>query len=474
MRRNDSYLLDYSKSGLPVFIISVFLLVLLLSQPIELRGQERHLIEGVIFEKETEMPLSGAHVLIEGTSFGTISGPDGMFRLSVTDFPLSLKVTHIGFEDRIFRVEEDNKSETLMLGLVFSSEMLDAVTITDRKAEIVFRDNSYAVLDFEFHENGLMLLIYRNRLKRSELVLLSTVNDTLALLTSLPGKAQKLHRDCQDFTHYLSEDTAYQIHFSGTDLKLIHPMEVNIFNAVATSFMAYHNKSYYFGIRRMNNMLISYIKYDSASATYTTFREIADKKKLQILKDNPWHHMLLANPVSNGGEFSLLQMGSDLTIKDQRLAYKGGRDASIEGHYLRTMVYTPIFAPLFKSDTSILIFNHPESQIEFLSLDGGSEKNVAIDYHEKKNWYELILKDEIADIYYLVFKNANRITLRSIDIHGGEMGQTNILYYPFVKKVLVRNGYAYFTYRQPGSIEKTMLFRQRLKMEQGNFANSDN
>jgi len=447
----------------PRILALLFMFVIFFLIGTQAFSQERHVIKGIIYEMETEMPLSGAHILVHKTSFGTISGPDGSFRLSVSNFPISIKVTHIGFEDKYFSITEEFKDETLMLGMNFSAEMLDGVTITDQKAELIFKDNTYAVFDFEFHENGLMLLIYRNSLKRSELVLLSFMNDTLALLKTLPGKAGSLHRDCLGFIHYLSDDTAYQVQYTGMELQLIYPMAIKFFKPIADAFVAFHDRYYYFAIKKMNKLIIEYLRYDTVEKTYSNFKQIYDRKKLQILKDNPWHYMLLVNPVTNEQEFDLFLMGGSASIDEQILALKYSRDASIEGHYLRSTVYTPVYAPLFKSGDEILIFNHPESQIEFFSPSGERIKSTPISYHEQKDWEELILKDEIRDEYYLVFINSNRVSLRSVDIHTGINGPQNNLYYPFVKKILVRNAYVYFTYRQPGSIERTMLFRQKLR-----------
>ncbi|RLD81098.1 MAG: hypothetical protein DRJ15_05335 [Bacteroidetes bacterium] len=435
-------------------------------------GQNRHIIEGGIFEKESEMPLPGAHVLIDGTSFGTISGPDGSFRLSTKDFPITLKVTHIGFEDRVFTVTEELKDQILMLGMNFSAEMLEGVTITDKKAELIFKDVSYSVLDFEFHENGLMLLIFRNRLKRSELVLLSTMNDTLALLTKLPGRALKLHRDCLDNIHYVAFDSAYQVLFTGTEIELVYPADISLFLPVARAFKAYHNKMYYFAIPGMHNQIIEYVRYDSIADEYVAFREIFDKKRLQMLKDNPQHHGMLSSIISDVFEFNVLLMGNE-SFQAQKDARDMERSVSIEAHYLREMVYTPIYAPLFKSGEKMIIFNHPDSQIEFLNPYGQLEATTEIDYHHKKDWDEIILKDEIQDKYYTGFLHSNRASLHSVDINTGLLGSANHLYYPYVKKILVRNGYAYFTYRQPGSVDKTMLFRQKLKSDNTSFVSSE-
>lgn len=447
-----------------LYILSCMILILLFTKTAY--TQERIPLEGKVYDLNTDMPLSGAHILIVGSSYGTISGPDGSFRLSVISFPVVLKVTHIGYEERQFTIEEDFHSEELMLGIQFSAETLDAVTISDKKAELIFKDNSYSVLDFEFHENGLILLIYRNRLKMSELVLLSTLNDTLAVLSSLPGRAQALHRDCRNFIHYISYDTAYQVHFTGEELKILHPMHINVFLPVAEAFHAYHNDQYYFGIPKMYDQAIQYIRYDSVAEDYVPFRLVYNPVTLQIMMDNPSHGYMMDIMMDGKRDFKALSAGASESIDEQREKIQAARHITIEAHYLKTTVYKPLCAPLFKSPPNLVLFNHPLSRIEFLSPEGKLERATNINYHNDNDWDEKILKDEITGNYYTSYTRQNRCSIHLIDIETGQLGSANILYYPFVKKVLIRNGYVYFTYRQPGSIERTMLFRQKLRTDQ--------
>ena len=72
----------------------------------------------------------------------------------------------------------------------------------------------------------------------------------------------------------------------------------------------------------MNNLMIEYLRYDTLAETYSNFKQIYDRKKLQILKDNPWHYMLLINPVTSEQDFNLLQMGTSESIEEQILALK--------------------------------------------------------------------------------------------------------------------------------------------------------
>ncbi len=440
------------------FLVSL----LMISGTRVVRGQEQMVIRGKVYAKESGIPLSGAHILVAGTSLGTISGPDGDFRLNVNNLPVTLKVTHIGFGERLFTVDKNAIGKDLMLGLEFSAEMLDAVTITERKAEIIFRDESYAVLDFEFHENGLMLLIFRNVLKRAELILLSSMNDTLAILTELPGRAQSLHRDCMGNIHYVNKDTAYQLMFTGQSLKLLYPTAINTFKLVADAFVAFHEHYYYFGIRRMNNLVIEYIRYDSISDEYIVFRQVSDQKKLQILKDNPMHYAMLRNGVGVAESTESLIAGMYAGMEEQSDLLHLERDASIEGHYLRTMVYTPVYAPLFRSGNRLLLFNHPDSRIEYLSLEGNLIQSVAIDYHKAKDWEEIILHDDILDEYYIMILKANKATLHRLDVNTGKPLAPTTLFHAFARKILVHNGYVYYTYLKPGSDDRTMLYRQKL------------
>ncbi len=445
-------------------VVAAFLLILMIMPAVSaVRGQELIDLRGKVYAKDSGIPLSGAHVLVVGTSLGTISGPDGGFRLRVGKLPVSLKVTHIGFEERLFVVDEKATGKDLMLGMEFSAEMLDAVTITERKAELIFRDDSYAVLDFEFHENGLIMLIFRNVLKRAELILLSNLNDTLAILGDLPGRAQSLHRDCMGNIHFLNKDTAYQVLFTGQALRLLYPTSINTFKLVADVFVAFHQHYYYFGIRRMNDLMIEYIRYDSISGEYAVFRKVSDRSKLQILKDNPMHYALLSNPVGGRETQESLIAGMFASIEEQSDMLYKERDASVEGHYLRTLVYTPVYAPLFRSGDQLLLFNHPESRIETLSLDGELIRSVAIDYHKMKDWEETILKDDIYGEYYITFIKANRATLYRIDMNTGKPGPSTTLFHRSTGKILVHNGYVYYTYREPGSADRMMLYRQKLQ-----------
>ena len=429
-------------------------------------AQDHDLIQGRVIDKSTEAPLSGAHISLQGSSLGTISGPDGSFRIMADQWPVTLKITHIGYEEMLFNITKGMSDHEVILGLEFKPEMLEGVTITDQKVELIYKSPSFSVLDFEFHPYGIMLLIYRNSLKRADLVLLSMMEDTLATMKDLPGRAISLFRDCRQTLHYVATDTAYQIHFTGKDLKLIYPVHFIEFNVISNAFNAYLDHKFYYGTMRMQNQVIQYIRYDSLAQDYQPFWTVADQATLQILKDNPTHHYLLGNLVKSRNaeeDFNLFLMGSYASAEDQRLSLNLSRNASTEAHYLKNCVYKPVYAPLFTYHGNLVVFNHPNDRIEIITDKGECLSNVPITYQHDDNWGRLILKDDIREEFYTVEIENTRSSLRLIDPGNGKRGSLNLLHHTQVKKILVRNGYAYFTYHQPGTLERTMLFRQKLK-----------
>ena len=444
------------------FILILLFLISLL--PLLSFAQGEQMIRGRIVDRATDAPLAGAHVGLEGTSLGTISGPDGSFRIRASGWPAVLKVSFIGYEEMVFTISEEMSGKEVVLGLAFKPEMLEGVTISDQRVELVYKDPSYSVLDFEFHENGLMLLIYRNSLKRADLVLLSMMDDTLAILEDLPGRAVSLYRDCQQNLHYVASDSAYQVFYQGAGLKLLYPVHYIQFEVVSKAFFACLGHKFYYGIRRMQDQVMQYICYDSLSRAYKPFWTVADQATLQILKDNPIHYYLLDNLQKSRNpeeEFDLFLMGAHASAEDQRLSLSLSRGARREAHYLKSCVYHPVYAPLFKYNNKLVIFNHPNDRIEIVSSEGECHTRTPIEYQHGDGWASLILKDDICEKFYTVEIENTRTSLRLINPETGERGIKNPMHFTQVKKILVRNGYAYFTYHQPGTLERTMLFRQK-------------
>ena len=101
--------------------------------------------------------------------------------------------------------------------------MLEGVAISASPVIPVFKDDHYSVLDYEIMDDNLLLLVYRYRLKRSQLVLLTRLGDTLDY-TDAPEIPSKLYKDALNNVHYVTQSgKAYQCFFYAGAKKLIFP-----------------------------------------------------------------------------------------------------------------------------------------------------------------------------------------------------------------------------------------------------------
>ncbi len=82
-----------------------------------LKGQVTQTIRGKILEKETQLPLQGATILITDTTLkkGSLSDEKGNFRISeVPVGKYSLKISYIGYNDKILDIQVTSAKEVLI------------------------------------------------------------------------------------------------------------------------------------------------------------------------------------------------------------------------------------------------------------------------------------------------------------------------------------------------------------------------
>lgn len=88
----------------------------------------QNVIKGTVYDAALNEAVIGGSISIQGTTEGTITEWDGTFELStLIDFPFTLVVSYIGYEDYILEILDDGK---LNIKLTESSEVLEELVIT--------------------------------------------------------------------------------------------------------------------------------------------------------------------------------------------------------------------------------------------------------------------------------------------------------------------------------------------------------
>ena len=118
-----------SKSKRSILLVALFLMGCL-----QLLAQSR-MIQGEVTDAQNGEPLIGATVMVEGEKSGTVTDFDGNFKLQVTSSAKKVKISYIGYVDKIVEI-----SDRMNVKLESDSQILTDVVVigygTARKSDL--------------------------------------------------------------------------------------------------------------------------------------------------------------------------------------------------------------------------------------------------------------------------------------------------------------------------------------------------
>ena len=125
--------------------------------------------------------------------------------------------------------------------------------------------------------------------------------------------------------------------------------------------------------------------------------------------------------------------------------------------------FNPVYAPLFKIQNEIVIFNFLDSKIEFYNETGQLVKELLIDFHKQSNWKEDVFVDDVSGRAYTLYLADGISTLKEIDLQTGKFVRSfKIPKFKYVNKIKVHDNKLYFLYRKSCSDDLSGLYRMEI------------
>jgi len=414
---------------------------------------QTHVLKGIIIDDLSQKPVQGVTIKVERSKTGTFTDRNGRFTLPLKKLPVTLQLTAIGYETMMLDITR-YVSDTVRIPLKSQIYMLEGVAISASPVIPVFKDDHYSVLDYEIMDDNLLLLVYRYRLKRSQLVLLTRLGDTLDY-TDAPETPSKLYKDALNNVHYVTQSgKAYQCFFYAGAKKLIFPYIENY----DSLFLLMKNYSFSIGSRLYfqeysPDGFISSIGYWQSSKGKHYTRFIRDEEMIWRMKD----------------DLRAIKAGFGSLPADNMFYYK------------------KINAPLYKfGDDRMLLFNFPNDSIEILDTGTNIISGVPITFHKeeelnfgnqlghvfdnigksfisgKDKWGKNILMDVPAEKAYTYNIKNGIYHLKQINLYTGELDDCKSIPYIFPKKVQIYKGEVYFLYKGLGEKDKWKLLKMKV------------
>ena len=420
-------------------------------------AQNKVLIHGVIKNGLTQLPIEGANIQLEDTNIGTSTNRLGIFELWANEFPVILTISHISYHKKQI-VTTRIQTDSIIVLLNPKSVILSETEITSGPYKI-FKGKGQKVIDYEFIDTNIILLVYNYNNNHHELVLTDENLDTIATKDiSYLKKPNKLFKDCMGNCHLMTKDSVYQIFSINQSMYLIYPTILSEF------------------INLLGNCIFE-------TPTYLVFEGNTDKKtKLEYAaidpsdlpitrsKNEAWKHLF----------YFVNKKTHEKIILDNTYEWKKNRDAFENALFLfddpynklffgdllraeETMFFKPSFQTVKLIDDTIYYFNNLKSQIDIYTNDLLLLRSIKIEYHNSENWMPIIITDILKNKAYTIFTTGVLYSLAEINLHNGSIREVTTIKKIFPQRIKVNNGQLYFQYHDLNSIrDKKRLYQGEL------------
>ncbi|HKC67554.1 MAG TPA: carboxypeptidase-like regulatory domain-containing protein, partial [Bacteroidia bacterium] len=212
-------------------------------------------ISGKVIDVKTKQPIANVSVQIYETLWGTATDSNGFFKLSVKENTALLKFLIVGYEDKIIKLSDKNYTG-FVIALSQKTQQLKEIVINSSPIETIVKSEDSNVLDYDFYDDNILMITYRNDLSKAYLFLLNPAFDTLSRL-KLPAEPVELFKDCMGNNHVVCQKDIYQIYLDSTlSLKLLPPKDIKTFAALLYSCVAQDSLNLYI-IKKQGSQLIN-------------------------------------------------------------------------------------------------------------------------------------------------------------------------------------------------------------------------
>ena len=432
-------------------VILVFLFFIFTQQV--LSQDTLYKISGKVIDDKTKQPIANVGVQIYGTLWGAATDSNGFFKLSVKENAVLLKFLIVGYEDKIIKISSKNYTG-FVVALSQKTQQLKEIVINGSPIEAVIKSEDSNVLDYDFYDDNILMITYRNDLSKAKLFLLSPSFDTLSRL-KLPAEPTELYKDCLGNNHVVCQNDVYQIYLDSTlNLKLLTPKDIKTFAAMLYPCVAEDSLNLYIIKKQGSELVHASIGADYYSPNHTLDYFAVNKLNRQV------NHL-----INVADERSKRYRDDEAFAEANKMAagmYAHGGGPQQDRYFLEKIVIKEVFAPLYNINGIMYVFDFINLGILNFSSSGQLQNKVEMKFQLGLNFKREMCIDKKTGKAFAVFETDGVTEIKEMNLNTGNINQTYKVPYPFIKKIKAYDNYIYFLYK--GNQDLDTRFLSRLKL----------
>ncbi len=381
-------------------------------------------IIGNVFDCGNNDPIENVNIHVKGTSIGSSSNKFGFFEINY-NFNKKEKqlliISHLNYNEKIIDLNEGQIPDTLNICLESKAINLSETTISAGFTN-VYGQHNYSILDFNFIDKNVLLLVLDYRKNAKDLILTNSLFDTISYLSSESlKKAINIYKDCMGKCHVVCKDTVYQIDYYDSILTINYPIPSGKFDETIGACLFESTEYLVFKTTSTEGFYNRFYAVNKEDHSTKLIHSALQSKKLK--KRNAEINWILTHPY----------------------LYPHIHEAIF---FEKKIMFQPSLLSMNKVGDSIYLFDHSNDSIDVYTDDLNYARSIKIKYHLNKKWNENIIIDQVANKAYTTITENNLETLYSIDLAKGSLVSEVKIPYVFPYKVAINDGYLFVLFKE--------------------------
>ena len=435
------------------------LLVSLIIFSFSVISQDYLIVKGTIRDSLNHNPIENVVVTSEMGGERTVSNIKGEYKLKLPKWSgLEITFYHPSYKEFYFYLPPDSKYKEVIildLNLMMKSHKINSVNLTynKKKPDTMFASKVFNISDFEFYgDDKYIFLTYEKRLEKQSEIVYARKDQSIIDRFIVPEEALELRRDFMGYVNLYCEYNIYRITIENEKFKL-YKLPKEDFKLMIEPVVDSIKCDYYYSNYRWDIPEFNYYVYDRVDSTNHKIKTVVNNETAEQYYYEYYY-------LTNKERVYAMKMEARTGISRHVIANQ------ISG-YTSTLLYRPAYAPMFKHQDTMLVFDHYANQIfKFGENDTTPCSVIDIDYHLVKDWKtwkrELVQDESQTQYVYALFLIDTRYFLKKINTYDGKIESITKLTHKYVENIMIRDNYVYYTYKPFDTMQKKFLYREQL------------
>ena len=307
------------------------------------------------------------------------------FKIFITELNV-IKFEHIAFENKSIvitkRLKKKIKNDTLILDVKLNDVELGIIEVGVKTPKVIFESKLFSVSDFEALPNGNMVLLsYERTLKKGSKIKL--VDSSMTELDSyvMVDQCVELTTDFRNNIHVITKNNIFQLVIDNNRLYLYKEDKNYYYKYLAPILDTLKDRIYYSNYSEIYPAF-NYMEFNKTDSTYSTLLGVQDKPLMEQYR----------------AEYKFSDVRTKLWAHQKQIDTGIDKEVWVGAAvFTNSIYYTPLYAPLFVKNDSVLVFDHYENKLYTHTPESGLVDSTTISYHmnsRKSGWEHPMIQDK--------------------------------------------------------------------------------